>query len=517
MGFLNNKLKKNTIFKHIVELSDRPVIISTIKGKYIYANQSYLSVRQKDKIDLIGKYWWDTFSNMKLALKIKNQFIDIIKNGEYFYSAEYNIAHDKSVFIDWNAMLIDSKEYGGKVIIEYGKDVSEKKILESQLMHMQKLDSLGTLAGGIAHEFNNILTSIIGYSSFLKNLFESGSKERRYVDKIQKSSLGAAKLTSKLLGFARKGEHFEKLLNPNEIVREVYEIIQKTISKKINIKIDLLDGSKFILADYDQIFQSIMNLVINASDAMENGGELTISTFIKTFAKDKDMKKDGYIIKKGDYFAISVKDTGVGMDDKLKDKILEPFFTTKPEGKGTGLGMPMVYGVAKSHKGHLFIESELNKGSIITLSLPLAVKQGVEPISEESGVFPVFKIKEIKKILIVDDDKQILDYLNSVLTEYGYSIKTALNGEDAYAIINSEADIDLVLLDLILPKLGGEELIEKLESDSNNVKVVVMTSFPDDEKIEKLKLSGISYFLFKPFKVSNLINLIKNIFENNEI
>ena len=394
--------------------------------------------------------------------------------------------------------------------------MTEKRILESQIMHMQKIESLGTLAGGIAHEFNNILTSIIGYSSFLKNLFKKGSKERGYVDKIQRSSVGAARLTARLLGFARKGIHLEKLLDPNEIVKDVYEIIRKTLSRKINIEIKLNNDKKYILADYDQIFQALMNLVINASDAMHDGGKLYISTYIKSFAEDTDFKEDGYMIKKGDYYAISVKDTGTGMDEELKKKILEPFFTTKPEGKGTGLGMPMVYSVAKGHNGNLFIESKLNKGSTITLSFPIALKQRVEQISEESGVFPIFKIKECKNILIVDDDKLIVDYLGNVLSEYGYMVLKAYNGEEAYKMICTENNIDLVLLDLMLPQMDGEELLEKLGAESEKTKIIIMTSHPDDRKIEKLKLSGISYFIFKPFKVSNLIKLLIDVFKEKD-
>jgi signal transduction histidine kinase/CheY-like chemotaxis protein len=480
-------------------------------------NKLYLSIREKNDRYMHGKHWWDTFDDSGLAKRIKKQHSNIVNNGDLSYSAEYSINKDKTVFIDWKAIIMYSKVYGEKIIIEYGNDVSEKMFLKSQLIHMQKLDSLGTLAGGIAHEFNNILTSIIGYSSFLKNLFHSGSKERGYVDKIQRASLGAAKLTSKLLGFARKGKYVEKLINPNLVVQEIYEIIQKTIHRKIEIKINLLNEIKFILADYDQIFQSIMNLVINASDAMPDGGTLSLSTHLETFYKDTEFKEDGYTVKKGDYYAISVKDTGIGMNKELQKKILEPFFTTKSEGKGTGLGMPMVYGVAKSHKGNLFIDSEPNKGTLITIIIPIAARKGIMAISEDSGIFPIVKIKNNKSILIVDDDVQILDYLENVLTEYGYQIKRALDGQEAYDIINSGINIDLILLDLILPKLDGEAFIKKFNDDSKDIKIIIMTSYPDDTKVEKLKLSGVNYFIFKPFKISNLINLLGNIFKDEDV
>jgi len=517
MNIIRNFFSKEDIFKLVVESSDRPIIISSLDGKYLYTNKLYLSIREKSDEYMKGKYWWDTFDDSELAKRIQKQHANIVNNGDLSYSAEYSVSNDKTVFIDWKAVLMDSKVYGGKIIIEYGNDVSEKMFLKSQLIHMQKLDSLGTLAGGIAHEFNNILTSIIGYSSFLKNLFEPGSKERGYVDKIQRASLGAAKLTSKLLGFARKGKYFEKLINPNVVVQEIYEIIQKTINRKIDIKLNLLNEVKFILADYDQIFQSIMNLVINASDAMPDGGILSLSTYIKSFYEDTEFKEDGYTVKKGDYYAISVEDTGIGMNKELRKKILEPFFTTKSEGKGTGLGMPMVYGVAKSHKGNLFINSEQGKGTLITMTIPIAVRKGIMAISEDSGVFPIVKIKDNKNILIVDDDVQILDYLENVLIEYGYQIKRALDGQEAYNIINSGTKIDLILLDLILPKLDGEEFIKRFDYDSKDIKIIIMTSYPDDAKVEKLKLSGMNYFLFKPFKISNLINLLGNIFEDEEV
>jgi len=514
MKTLNNDL----FFKGIVELSDRPIIVSSIEGKYIYTNKCYLEIREKTEASLKGKYWWKTFDNEELGIKIKKHLSEIVRNGEKNYSAEYITGKNKTHYIEWNVMIVNNDELGGKLILEYGKDVTEQMALKSQLIHMQKLDSLGSLAGGIAHEFNNILTSIIGYSSFLKNLFKKYSKERDYVDKIQRASLRAAKLTSKLLGFARKGKYFEKLIDPNTVVQEVFDIIKQTINKKIKVDINLISEKRFILADYDQIFQSIMNLVINASDAMECGGVLTLSTGIMTFSSDKEFIEDGFVVKKGDYYAISVKDTGIGMSDEIRKKIIEPFFTTKPEGKGTGLGVPMVYGVAKNHRGNLFIESELGKGTKMTLTIPLKEHKSIDAISEDSGIFPIIKVKDTKRIMIVDDDIQILEYLKTVLTEYGYIIDISSDSEEAYSkVISSHNHYDLILLDLILPKFDGEEFVEKLEKDIRDIKVVIMTSYPDDKKVEKLKLSGMNYFIFKPFKISNLINLLKNIFEDKEV
>ncbi len=510
---------KDSVFKQIVEISDRPIIISSIEGKYLYINDAYLKIRNRDLAYFKDKYWWQAMGSEFLARKVRSHFDELIRKRELTYSQEYHNEGKENLIINWKSTIIQSKFYSEEIIVEFGTDVSEQRILESQLIHMQKLDSLGTLAGGIAHEFNNILTSIIGYSSFLKNLFEKGSKERGYVDKIQKASQGAAKLTSKLLGFARKGKYFEKLIDPNIVIKEVYEIINKTISKKINIELNLLSQKRFILADYDQIFQSIMNLVINANDAMEKGGKLVLSTYLKKYFRDTIDPDDGFIIRKGDYYAISVQDDGVGMDSALKKKIFEPFFTTKSEGKGTGLGMPMVYGVAKSHNGYLLVESEPGVGTTMTMLIPVTTKISLDKVYEDSGVFPIIKIKESKTILIVDADSQILEYLESVLIEYGYSIRTAANGEQAYQIFEEEGDVDLILMDLILQKMDCEEFINRIESTPNQreIKYIVMTDLPDDDRVRKMKLSGLGYFLFKPFKVSNLITLLRNIFDNKEI
>ncbi len=508
MNWISDLLKKETLFQKIFEESNRPVVISSLEGKYLYVNNIYIEMRRCTKEFLINKFWWESFSNGELARRVKNTHTEISKKRECSYNAGYNIGIEDSMIIDWQSKIIYSEEFKSDVIVEYGRDVSEKMKLKSQLIRMKKLDNLGTLAGGIAREYNNIHTELLGHLSLLKNLVKKRKKELRVLEKTQSLSIDAIKLTSKLLSFAKKNMCSDQILDPNVILHDVYNIILKTISWKINVKIDLVKSKNYILADYDQVFQSIMNLVVNATDSMKDEGEITLSTSTNSFYEDQTFSDEGFTIKKGEYFSISVKDTGQGMEKNTRKKIFEPFFTTKDKDNNEGIGMPLVYCVVKSHNGYLFVNSEINKGTVVALLFPIVLTEYNDPILNKNLLLPLIEIETNKKIILISKDQQ-LNCMETILVKYGYNIKRISNIEEALKISSSDEHIDLVILDLSIIEPYNIETISKLKS--NNTEIIIITDSVDEEKINDLNQYKINCLLFKPFKVSHLIKILKNI------
>lgn len=509
------KRQDHHLFKLFFERCENPAVISTIEGRYLYLNPAYSALRCRRETELVGQFWWDTFTDKEARRFSKEYYKMILRNGGHNYRMEYQVSQRDNVVVEWISQAIQDPLTGETYIFELGKDATTEMSLKTQLIHTQKIESLGTLAGGIAHEFNNILTSIIGYTSFLKGYLQENSKEKSYIAKIQKAALGAAGLTSKLLGFARKGKSVEKLVNVNLIVKEVFDIIKSTFTKNIRVQLNLGMNMYYILADYDQIYQTLMNLAINSQDVMKDGGDLTITTEVKDYLKPK--RHQNFSVPAGKYVCIHVADTGPGMEKSIRDRIFEPFFTTKPAGEGTGLGLSMVYGTVKSHRGFIFVDSKPGKGTIFEIILP-AVSQ-IKDISDsdDSGFFPIYSQSQKKTIMIVDDDDEILDYLENVLTEYGYRILKATNGKEALDIIRKEKiKPDLLLLDIFMPVMDGKKVIEKLNRKNPELKIIVITSYATEEVVQDIKALGVNYFLFKPFKVFNLMQVISKVIDEEE-
>lgn len=503
------------VFKEFFEKTEYPVVISSLEGKYLYVNESYLKLREKKMNDLVGRYWWETFSNREQKKFAQDHFDIVLRNRSYSYRVEYRQKNGEQVVMQWTAQVIKIPGEKSELVTEIGADVTGEMLLKSQLTHVQKIESLGTLAGGIAHEFNNILTSIIGYTSFLKSLLKEKSKERKYIAKIQKSALGAAGLTSKLLRFARKEKCNEKLVNVNLIIREVTDILSTTTSKKVRMPVHLSDRMYHVLADYDEIYQSVMNLIINARDAIEDRGEIVVTTAVEDFKKDTAI--ENFVIKKGKYVTVTVKDSGKGMSPDIKKKVFEPFFTTKAVGEGTGLGLSMVYSMMKSHKGFITIDSSPGKGTSIKLLLPALSVIKTLSDSEDSGIYSIAAYSRKGNILIVEEEAEIIEYLQSVLIEYGYRVFKSGSSQEAIEIMTDEENqLHLMILDISMPFVEGKHLIKTFLEINRDLQIIVITGYSSDDMINSIRELGVHYFLFKPFKVSNLMQIVTRIMEDRE-
>lgn len=383
----------------------------------------------------------------------------------------------------------------------------EKKKVQEQLFQAQKLEAIGTLAGGIAHDFNNMLQGILGYASLLKLKLKETDEMYKPVDIIEKTAERAAGLTRQLLGFARKGKYFVEVLNPNDLINSVLNLITRTFDRAIKIEANLSSDIGLIEGDKSQLENAIMNICINAKDAMPSGGLLKIETFNRIIT---DYKEE---IIPGNYVVISISDTGIGMDEDTMNHIFEPFFTTKEPGKGTGMGLSMVYGVVKNHNGFITVESKKGKGTTFMIYLPKYKRDVEEKKDNKDKGSPSYGEGTI---FIIDDEKVIRDLFKTVLTDLGYKVLEASDGKEALEIYKAnKSSIDLIILDLIMPEMNGKETLLRLKEINPDVKVLISTGYGDDNIVKDLRYKNVLGFVYKPLNVMTLSEKIKDLMSVN--
>jgi len=392
---------------------------------------------------------------------------------------------------------------GGQFVIY--EDITERERLEAQLQLAQKMEALGTLAGGIAHNFNNLLTGIMGNASLVLLDIEPTHPHYGRLKSIEKLIDGGSKLTKQLLGYARKGSYEVKPISVNRIIQETCDAFEST-KKEISVHRELAGDLSGIKADQGQIEQVLWNLYINAADAMPDGGDLFLKTINVT---EKDMVGKPYNPKPGNYVLIRVRDTGVGMDQKTMGRIFDPFFTTKELGAGTGLGLASVYGIIKAHGGYIDVESRQGEGSTFEIYLPGSEIRG-EEIMEGAG--PLVTGNET--ILFVDDEPMILQVGCAVLHKLGYTVLEAEGGREAIELYKKKGDaIDLVILDMIMPDMGGREAYDRLKAINPNVKVLLSSGYSIDGQATEILNRGCDAFIQKPFSVKGLSGQIRGILD----
>ena len=403
-------------------------------------------------------------------------------------------------------------------VIEYNLDVTdqtnsdeEKEALRNQLFASQKMEAVGVLAGGIAHDFNNILTIILGYSQIMVLKLEEDNPMREMVDDIHDAAERAADLTRQLLAFGRKQVMKMKVVSLNGTVEDISRLLVRIIGEDVVMKVELTGSVGNVKIDIGQIEQVVMNLVINARDAMPNGGQLIIKT--AQLELDKQYTANHHGVEPGTYAVLTVSDTGKGMSTEVQEKIFEPFFTTKKRGKGTGLGLATVYGIVRQHNGHIYVYSEPDKGTTFKIYLPV-IEQSVEKISrKESLTMP----PGTESILIVDDDAGIRSLINDSLEPLGYTLFEAGSGEDALAVLKrTKVKVDLVLTDLIMPGMNGQELIEIIMQKQPEIKFILMSGYTDDIVSQRGDLKPWVSFINKPLLPISLANTIRDVLDGKQ-
>jgi len=387
--------------------------------------------------------------------------------------------------------------------IDLKVEIAERKNLEKQLLHSQKIEAIGTMAAGIAHDFNNILSGIQGNTSLaLLNMKEDNIYFHKFKD-IESYSTGGMELTRQLLDFASSETSDPQPTDINQLINDTATMFCRT-RKELRLHTDYNNMNKVIEADNGQIRQVIINLLVNAWQAMPKGGEIGIVT--KDITR-KEMDNIPYRISEQDYIKISISDTGIGMEPALISKIFDPFFTTKKRGKGTGLGLSSVYGIIKSHDGYISIDSQPGRGSTFHIYLPVSHKQTAHFLPPDNSI-----ITGSETILIIDDEPDILEIGKEMLEVLGYQVHHALNGNKAIELYAQHKDrIHLVILDMVMPGMSGEQIYDGLVEINPDIKVLVSSGYSKSGPAEKILQKGCNGFIQKPFKIQLLSQAIRQV------
>jgi nitrogen-specific signal transduction histidine kinase/ActR/RegA family two-component response regulator len=384
---------------------------------------------------------------------------------------------------------------------------------EEQLRQAQKLEAIGHLAGGIAHDFNNILSVVIGYSALLLADMRPDEPLRSEIDEIHKAGLRAAELTQQLLAFSRRQVLELKVLNINQVVAANEKMLRRLLGSDIDLAVLPATGLWRVRADRGQLEQVILNLAVNARDAMPRGGKLTIET--NNVALDEEYARAHHGVQAGQYAMIAVSDTGIGMDRETQARIFDPFFTTKGLGKGTGLGLATVFGIVKQTGGHIWVYSEPGAGAVFKIYLPRA--DGEE--EERSSDRPLPAASRVgETILLVEDDDHVRGVARGILRRAGYVVLEAPNGGEALLICEAHmANIDLLLTDVVLPRMSGRQLAERLAPLRPNMKVLFMSGYTSDAVLQHGVLNSDVAYLQKPFTPDSLARKVREVLDSDDV
>ena len=379
----------------------------------------------------------------------------------------------------------------------------ERRALEAQLQHAQKMESVGTLAGGIAHDFNNLLMAVQGNVSLMLMDMDAMHPNYERLKNVEKQIQSGARLTSHLLGYARKGKYEVKPLDLNQLVVETSDTFGRT-RKEIMIQLELTQDLSAIKADPGQIEQVLFNLYVNAADAMPGGGNLTIKTMNMTH---KDIQDKVYNPKPGKYALLTVADSGIGMDDETMERIFDPFFTTKEMGRGTGLGLASAYGIIKSHGGYIDVDSKKGQGSTFNIYLPVSEIK-FEKTIEAAEQF----MRGTGTVLVVDDEDDVLEIAKELLEAMGYRVLKAKDGKEAVEVYRkNKDDINIVVLDMVMPNMGGGEAYDRMKEINPAIKVLLSSGFSIDGEATEIMKRGCDGFIQKPFKMKDFSEKISEI------
>jgi len=466
------------------------------KGKFIEANPAI--------VKMFGFQSKDEFLAVDVADLYENPIDRNLFNEKmlakgFVKNEELNLRKKDGASIKGSVSSVCVKDENGKVKYYDGiiEDISERKQLEGQLQQAQKMEAIGTLAGGIAHDFNNLLMAIQGNASLIHCDLDSDNPHCQSLMNIENAVKSGSMLTKQLLGYARKGKYQVNPISLNQLVEETANTLART-RKDITVHYELSKDLKAILADQGQIEQVLMNLFVNAADAMAAEGDLFLKTFNITH---KNIKSSLYTPKPGKYVQLIVTDTGIGMDKKTQGRIFEPFYTTKEMGRGTGLGLASVFGIIKGHGGYIDVESEVGRGTSFKICLPASSQKIVESVTEE----PNRIINGNGTILLVDDELLVLETGSKILERLGYTVLEANGGNEAVEIYKENKEkIDMVILDMIMPDMGGGRVFDKIKEMNPEVRVLLSSGYSIDGQATEILRRGCDDFIQKPFSINKL-------------
>ena len=499
----------NAQFKYSLDI----MYVHDLKGQLIDANQSALDALGYTREELPQLKLTDIVEPEDLK-RAGDAMADIVSRGNATQFNKYTlIAKDgRKVQVEASGVLLmkDNAPFG---VLGVARDITERIKLEEQLRQGEKMQAIGQLAGGIAHDFNNQLCGIIGSADLLSTSLID-AKEKKLVDNILLAAESAAQLTTKLLAFARKGKYITTLVNIHTVIDEVFLLLRHSIPKQVILTTRLEAPIYTTMGDANQIQNALLNLAINARDAMPSGGRLTIST--ETIDLNESLcDKMSEALQPGCYVKVTVEDTGVGMDDNVKRHLFEPFFSTKKDNNGTGMGLAAVYGTVKNHQGAITVRSAPGEGASFDIYFP-ATERTAEltsstlPAGRSEDSAELSKRCKRKHVLVVDDEPAVRESTEHILMELGYRVSLCVNGQDAVDEYRKNWQrIDLVILDVMMPVMDGKTAYKMMSKINPDLKVLMASGFSVDGELQELTVVAQTHFLQKPYRIDDLARQLK--------
>ena len=502
-------LKSEKRFRDLFNAISDLIYTQDLEGRFLSANPAMCSLFGYELDEFLGRKASD-FMDPELRPYFKTEYLEKLKSeGKYQGISGYTAKDGRKILIEYHSTLVYPDD-GQAYISGTGRDVTERvqsqkqlKLLREQVLQSEKMKAVGVLAGGVAHDFNNLLMGIQGNASLMLLAMDTRHAHYERLKNIEKYVQQGADLTRQLLGFARGGKYEVKPTDINRLLEDELRLFLET-HKELVIQKHYQEGIWTVDVDRGQIVQALMNLFINAWQAMPGGGEL----HVKTQNVNIDAHQGHFHqVDPGKYVKVSIKDSGVGMDEATLDRIFEPFFTTKEMGRGTGLGLASVYGTIKNHGGFIYVESELGKGTTFYAHLPASMS-ALEETKKDLSAKP-FQGKG-EKILLVDDEEMVLEVGGEMLKTIGYQVVTAKRGEMAVDIVKEEKNgIALVLLDMIMPGMGGGETYDRLKEIAPDIKVLLSSGYSIDGQAREILDRGCDGFIQKPFNLEKLSRMVQ--------
>ncbi|MDY6823937.1 MAG: response regulator [Thermodesulfobacteriota bacterium] len=497
-------------FVKIFQFSPDPILISLLQtGEILNVNKAFVEFTGYTKNEVIGVALKDIaiWAPLEDRVDIRKA---LLENGECLnLETTIRSKEGRVLSVIFSARCLDFPD--GTHVISIIRDKSEQKELENQLIQAQKMESIGRLAGGIAHDFNNLLIPILGYTEIMLVDIDAHHEYYEFIKDIHNAADKARLLIRQLLTFSRKQILEIKPVPLGEVIKGFRKILRRTIREDITLNIDVADDLHLIEGDSAQIEQILMNLCVNAQDAMPKGGELTISAENGTIDRQFATHHPGAV--PGTYVMLSVADTGCGMDKETQDNVFDPFFTTKEDGKGTGLGLSTVYGIVKQHKGHITLNSIPGTGTVLTAYFPKAEEQDMT--HEPGSDLPEKPAGQGETILVVEDDSAVRELIKNILSKYGYRVIAVDDPSDCITMIQRDRPIiNLLLTDVVMPSMNGTRLYAALAGLLPELKVIYMSGYEDKELQQQGVPDTNAAFLKKPFSISGLLQKVCRVLEH---
>ncbi|RLF59742.1 MAG: hypothetical protein DRN37_03560, partial [Thermoplasmata archaeon] len=493
------------------------IYVHDFEGNFIDANEAALTLLGYDREEIPSLAFASLLTDDQLPLAFQN-LTELKETGWQKELGEFSLKRKDGqiVYVESKSSVI-YRDQKPVAVLGIARDITrrkqaekEKEKLQAQLNQAQKMEAIGVLAGGVAHDFNNLLTTIIGNADLALMDLQEETPVYHCIEEMRKAGKRAAALTRQLLAFSRKQTIQPEIVNLNEIIMESEKMLRRLIGEDINFVTVYEEEPWHVCMDPGQVDQILMNLAVNARDAMPKGGKLTIET-ANVDLDERYFREHGVKSEHGQYIMVAVTDTGVGMDRETQARIFEPFFTTKGLGRGTGLGLSTTFGIVKQNNGLIWVYSEEGKGTTFKIYLPRSEKQ-----SETSGQEkrPLPQIRGTETILLVEDEEALRDLAKRMLGEYGYTVVFAGDGEEALKRADDHKDaIHLLLTDVVMPAMDGKELAEKLQSKRPEMKVLFMSGYTDNAGAHHGILDTGLSFIQKPFTAASLAQKVREVLD----